>query len=246
MARFYEGNQTMYKRSAFYASVLVITLLAFQNCSEVFKANRSPSSELGNHGNQNHRDRDNDNDLAKPIVEATARDLLQSRRLLTSTFNSVFGPGAVALGGGNIDSDRGTFGDPCSIYEEYLVEIDGVRRLEDRTKTCPKGNVANGLTATMYPNPTVVRQAKIRNLCLAAVSNANRLAFVLAKVASGIPQPTEQNILKAFGLFYRLRPSPQPALIDSLRAMTPGTITSKNEWAPIVFTICVSPGWQIL
>lgn len=225
-----------------------LVLFSFQNCAE------SISWEEGeeNYSSfslalQDHKDRDHWTEaLAKVKVESTAEDLIADRRLLGAMLESIFGPSFLSLDQGRTQTNASEFGNPCSIYEDYWVRGAKGNERADARNTCAAQDSSRYFGAPVIPKPSVLRQRNIANVCHSLVTNNTTLNYAVAQIGSGNPQPTSANVRKAFHLFYRNKPAPGEPLIQSLQIMMPGKGTLRKDWAPVLYTICISSGWQIL
>jgi hypothetical protein len=73
------------------------------------------------------------------------------------------------------------------------------------------------------------------------------LANALAHLNAGtIPAATDENVLKAFRLFYRSQPAPRPAVLGALKGTLPAQVTQASDWSPLLYSLCTSSEWQIL
>lgn len=247
-------------RIALLLFVAAGTGVSFQNCGQQFAIEDElastaiddiPGTIVEDHEDRDPGHEDPDTLTEKAYVEAESAPILPDRRLMDSILNDIFGPNYVNLEGGRIRSNAADFGMPCSLYEDYRI-----RRASDNALVsagplfaCRASNTDDAVTAPISPSPGVKRQANLIQTCNALVSNATTRAYALQRIqgGTGVPSPTEENMLKAFRLFYRSKPDPHQALLQSLQIMMPGgTGVTAADWAPVLYTLCISPGWQLL
>lgn len=243
-----------------FALILLVPglLMIFQNCAPTLKSEeveRSIASLDTEHVDREHGTLET---LSKTVVETRAEDLLADRVLLLAQLTAVFGPSTALLDaqGDRIATNMTTFGSPCSLYENFFYEAKDskgvmVQGAADANRGCAMSNTANALKATVYPQASVVRQAVLGHLCLKLATAPATLAFALKRIEpAGNPEPTADNVVKAFRLFYRNAPQPHDALVQSLQVMMPGDSAERarvaTDWSPVLYTICISSGWQLL
>ncbi len=239
----------------FPAGFVGLLILTFQNCARNIESKEIQTEvsaiEMA------HVDRQHGLEIAeKAVVETRSEDLLSDRVLLIAQLSSVFGPGVPSLDEDGIQRDMTVFGSPCSLYENYLYETKDatgkvVHATADISRPCAMNNSAAALKATVYPQASVVRQGVLQHLCLKLATTPATVKFALKQIdAQKTPEPTSANVLKAFRLFYRSAPEPPEALIGSLQVLMPGISEDRPsedmDWSPVLHTICVSSGWQLL
>jgi|GEM_PF-1502797 len=238
--------------------VSILLPLGFQNCAKA-PSEQSEEMVLALSLEAEHVDREHGTPIAmeKTVVEARSEDLISDRVLLLNQLQYVFGPRVFSHDTDGIRTGMATFGSPCSLYEAFNYEVDAkdpvtqapIKRviIADGLRACANQNSPSFLKATLYPKSSVIRQGVLSHLCLNVATDPLALTFALAKIQKiGVPDSTEENILKAFKLFYRHKPPPSEALIQSLLTMIPTSGVTQENWAPVLYTLCVSPGWQVL
>lgn len=240
-----------FKLSFFTLGLISLILLAFQNCADSITwteegetEQTSLKIELQEHINRDHWTEP----LQKVRVESTAEDLIADRRLLMAILENIFGPSFKTVDNNRIQTNGSELGNPCSVYEDFIVinPADSKRVRADASRTCLYQDSAEYLNAPIIPKASVIRQRNIANVCHSLSTNTTTRNFAVAQIGAGNPQPTSANVRKAFHLFYRNKPSPPETLIQSLQVMMPGKGSVKADWAAVLYSVCISSGWQIL
>lgn len=206
----------------------------FQNCSPL-KVTEDLSSELGQLQSVETR------------TQTTYMPVLADRYYLRSLFESVFGPTTATVDSAKIFFNTQVNGSPCSIYENHAARgNDGVLRPVDPMQACSI-NAPARLVAQVNPRGTVSREALMARACSDLSNNNQTFAYALAQVSSEpLPQATDENIIQAFQLFYRIHPEPTPQLLTALKGVLQEGGLSIDNWKSLIYTICVSPHWQVL
>lgn len=238
----------MFKRSQFiiFGSLTLMssTALLFQNCSANFAAvdKQKQLSSLS-------IDID---ELEVPVAveksETSFQPVLADRYYLKSLLESVFGPSASNVDTAKNLTDFQINGSPCNFYEDHSQSKDsrGAKVRAVAMEACAL-NSSNRLSSQTNPLPTVTRQAKIVRACSDLTTNATTSSFAFKKISSkSIPEATEANIKTAFELFYRNNSDPDQGVLDSLRMMLTADAPTADEWRTVLYTICISPQWQVL
>lgn len=247
------------KRVLILAFACGILATQFQNCAPANSGLEVNLSSLGDEDlpdepvdviDQTHSDQNHGTEV--PVVEKPA--LEQSRALLDrkavyNLFVDVFGPGVESFGVmTTLKAEKAIMGSPCSLYDNFRSARAnfGIDRAAD---PCANTDAANSMSAPLNPVGNVIQQAMINNVCQAAVATTSTFNYFLAQVrgstGTSTPANTEENIRRMFHLFYRGKPAPHEALVQSLQIIVghPATI---NGWKTAISTTCVSSHWQAL
>lgn len=239
----------MSKKVLALSLISVCTLMMFQNCAPGLEQAELPSIvttksvvDIG------HEDRDHDpTPFREDKVEVSAKDLIYDRVLLMNHLTSVFGTRVDALDKDNVATDLRNFASPCSAYEQFNYKNSAGKIANSGFRTCGISNNAASMKASLYAETSTSRLGVMEHLCRALTADATSRTFALRKIASdGKPTGTKANVLKAFRLFYRSAPVPPDSLLQSMQVMLGRENVDAEAWTPVLFTLCVSPGWQVL
>ncbi len=177
-------------------------------------------------------------EVKKP--EITYSPMVLDRFGVVGLLSDVFGPEAMNIAVvKQIAGDSNVFGGSCN----FLTKSTG-------TASSPLVECANSfarLGVKTHVGVNSLRQGRINEACMQLVSNAKTMAYVMARVdnSSALPEATDKNTLNLFTLFYRTKPVPRQALLDSLK-LNVGYPASKEGWQRAVYATCVSGYWQVL
>jgi hypothetical protein len=220
----------------------------FQNCGRDGFSSADSASVESLETIQDPGDHDPDPELVEKSY-THYEPLLADRFYLKSLFIDVFGPTAVSVDSTRTYLNSSDHGSPCSIYEDQNTfnSATGKWAQADPMEACSRTSPAL-LSAQVNPKATVTRQALLTHACSDLTTNAGALDHALARISPSatVPEPTRDNILRAFHLFYRQRPAPQEGLMDALTVMFPPTGVTKEHWRTVIYTLCASGYWQVL
>lgn len=239
----------MSKRWLMNALLGVCTIMMFQNCAPgLQEAEFASEGIFAQSIDVDHKDRDHDpTPFREDKIEVNAKDLIYDRVLLINHLTAIFGTRVTALDKDQIRADMRNFASPCSAYEQFNYLNANKKVASAGFRNCTIGNSAAAMKASLYPETSTSRQGTMEHLCRALASDNTARAFALKKLASnGKPAATKENVLKAFRLFYRSAPLPPDSLLQSLQVMIGRQNAAPAAWTPVLFTLCVSPGWQVL
>lgn len=229
---------------------ITATTMFFQNCGMSMQQDDFGSTGIDVvNTSAVHTDRDHDpQKFAADKIEVRAKDLIAGRSLLVKQLTGVFGERVAVLDKDKISRDARNFGGPCSMYEHYnYVTTTGVLASADPNANCQSSNSASALRASLYPETSTIRQGTMEHLCRALTADKTARQVALKKLsADGKPKATKENVLKAFRMFYRSAPLPPDPVLESMQVMMPSENVTEEQWTPVLFTLCVSPGWQVL
>lgn len=228
--------------------VAAVTIATFQNCAPGMSQLDFGSQGLTSQTvDTDHKDRDHDpRPFREDKIEVSAKDLIADRVLLINQLMSIFGTRVGSLDKDKIAVDLRNFASPCSAHEQYNYLKDG-KIVNAGFRTCAISNSAASMRASVYAETSTVRQGLMEHLCRALTADPNARSFALKQVAAnGKPAATKDNLLKAFRLFYRSAPRPPDSVLESLQVMIGSEEATPAQWTPVLFTLCVSPGWQVL
>lgn len=240
------------KNSAFVILAGLIVASQFQNCAPTYMlgGDEDSDSQLAIvEIDMNHPGQDHGSEI--PIQEKPA--LEQSKTLLDriaiyNMFLDIFGPTAANLASmKTLKADKAVMGSPCSVYDQFRSKRANFQ-IDPAAEPCANSDAASSLSAPLNPVGNVLHQALINNVCQEAVM-ANTVNYTLAQIRGSIgnraPDNTEENVLRLFRLFYRGKPEPHEALVQSLQILIgePATLVG---WKTAISTTCVSSHWQAL
>lgn len=227
-----------------------LSLVSFMNCSRgLQQAEFASEGPVVQSVDIDHKDRDHDPTAFRhEKIETAAKDLIYDRVLLISHLKSVFGTRVATMDKDRIETDMRTFASPCSAYEQFNDYDEATKKIVNGNfRTCAIGNSASSMKASPFAETSTSRQGTMEHLCRALTADTAARTFALKKLSSdGKPAATKENILKAFRLFYRSAPVPPDSLLQSLQVMVGQEQATSAQWTPVLFTLCVSPGWQVL
>lgn len=225
------------------------SIVVFQNCAvqNQFESldlsstsAESPTEGMGeshlSHGGGTHVAPE----VEKPKISYSP--MVLDRFSVVSLFSDVFGPDAMNISVvRQIAGDSNVFGGACN----FLTKQTG-------TASSPLVECNNSF-ARLGVKPHVginsLRQGRINEACTQLVTNAKTLAYVMARIdaasATTVPEANDKNTLNLFTLFYRTKPAPRQALLDSLK-LNVGYPASKEGWQRAIYATCVSGYWQVL
>lgn len=242
--------RSMYARISLVI-VSLFVMVHFQNCAPAAKEESVLDSMSGATPiDQIHRDNDHSTDI--PMQEKVALEVSKSlldRSMIYSLFVDIFGPDAAAIAALNqLRAERAVFGGPCSVYENFKSVRAGLK-MDSEAESCANSETANNLGAPVNPVANVLQQALINDVCQQVLMNAKTYNFAIAQIkensAVAIPANTPENVLKVFRLFYRGKPDPDAALVNSLQLLV-GDPATTDGWKAAISTTCVSSHWQAL
>lgn len=239
----------MSKRTLTLALLGVCTVMMFQNCAPGLEQADFASEVLTAQSiDVEHEDRDHDpTPFREDKIEVNAKDLIYDRVLLVNHLTSIFGTRVTALDKDNVATDMRNFASPCSPYEQYNYKNAKNAIANSGFRTCTVTNSAASMKASLYAETSTSRQGVMEHLCRALSSDTTSRTFALRKIASdGKPAGNKANVLKAFRLFYRSAPLPPDSVLQSMQVMLGREDVDAAAWTPVLFTLCVSPGWQVL
>lgn len=247
----------MMKPWMFAALAIGIVVTQFQNCAppgmgdltmELASLSVPEEEDDIPEFDQNHPDQNHGADV--PVVEKpglSQSSTLLDRKTLYNIFVDIFGPGMVSLRSMAIlKADKAVLGSPCSIYDNFKSKRADFE-IDPAAEPCTNSDAAAALSAPLNPVGNVLHQALINNVCQQAIANVETLNYILAQIRGAgetdIPANTQENATRLFYLFYRGKPAPYEALINSLQILVAPqpTVTS---WKTAISTICVSSHWQ--
>lgn len=229
--------------------VSIVIGIGFQNCGESgFQPSLDFASELESTSDTTHIAHISDPSMVAK-QDTLFEPLLVDRFYLTSLLQDVFGPSALdaSINTAATQLDVQSHGSPCSVYENHEIMVNGTVVEADAMLRCATAS-QDFLSAQVNPKATVTRQVQLVHSCSDLTTNATSLSFALKKIASGdLPAPNNDNLLKAYRLFYRDRSDANQSVLEALSQMLPqdGSLT-KEDWASVLYTLCISPEWQIL
>jgi hypothetical protein len=235
-----------FKKSMFSIFALVsATVFLFQNCA----GQRSPDSILVDLNNANQVNQDHVDDTPAEIPSLISSSLLMNRKVMYSLFVDIYGPAAnqiVPLQ--KLKVDKAVFGSPCSVYDNFRSAQAGYN-IDAEADSCANSAEASQLSARVEPSGNTLQEALINDICVRATENVTVSAYIMSQIKESptvvLPANSDVNILKLIALFYRGKPAPHLALIQSLRAVigNPGTA---DGWKNAFLTVCTSVHWQAL
>ena len=240
-------------------SVLSILIIPFQNCKVAFESTHKESVELNSENDQfeepvivdpknpNNPEPGEDHGLRKK-TETAYQPVLADRYYLRSLFTNIFGPSAEAVDSTKLTINALDHGGPCSLYENQYVynPSNGKKTALFAMRACGSTS-PNYLIPFVTPKVTVSRQALISRTCSDLTNNTTTMKFALNRISSeAVPASTNENVLKAFRLFYVTHPHPDEDLIKTLSYMLPTQGATLDQWRTVIYTICISGHWQIL
>lgn len=225
----------------------LISIMVFQNCAvqnQFETLDMSSTESLFDAMGESHLSHGGGTHVAPEIEKPkiSYSPMVLDRFAVVGLLTDVFGPEAMKVTVvRQIASDSNVFGGSCN----FLSKQTG-------TATSPLVDCNNSF-ARLGVKPHVginsLRQGRINEACMQLVSNAKTMAYVMARVdataATSLPEATDKNVLNLFTLFYRTRPLPQQALLDSLK-LNVGYPASPAGWQRAVYATCVSGYWQVL
>lgn len=180
--------------------------------------------------------------------EFSQEPILADRYYIRSLFEDVFGSSAAITDSAKVFFDVANQGSPCAIYEDHQIKDIKLGKLisGDTMQTCSVSSPSR-IAAQVTPKATVSRASLLARSCSDLTSNKKTVEYALSKISTDlIPASSEGNIRLAFKLFYRNGLKPEQAVIDSLSLMLPTSNVSIEDWKTVLYTICVSPQWQVL
>lgn len=220
-------------------TALTASILGFQNCSRslVLEMNEGEAVLASQQGVE-----------TPPELQKTSFEpVLMDRYTIRAFLKDVFGAGTDALPSFALTTNAIEYGSPCSVYENYL-SFNGTRNENANPMEVCSLAVANFTSAGVNPKASVTRQAELPRICSDLVHTDATYNTAMSKIAGGAaPALNDQNLKKAFHLFYRDKPAPGESLLDALKLMveTPDHVT-KGDWQNVLYTICASGHWQVL
>lgn len=254
----------VFLRSCLYFSIVSTPLFFYQNCGQgletIEQSSELSTSELKSLGIDVAEtnppvimDDHPDITTSLKVIELEAEPILADRRYLRKILADAFGPsafvGAINPTGIHLTDNQIDFGDPCSIYRQYRVQNNsGTFNVALVGENCSIDPGARGLGGPRLNSVTVSQFGWMHQNCLNLVENPTTFAFALTKMDATKENPdlTPQNMLKLFKQFYRDKPEPSPALLDSLFLLMNSSDTSSERWKAPLYQICTSGHWMLL
>jgi hypothetical protein len=222
-------------------------LVLFQNCGSKMTTSQVNFASLG------------DGDLIvpepteKPPVEvleyksnAFVNQMVANRVLTTNYFKSIFGDDFLATASSYIGRQASDFGSSFTIYDRVVTTDCATKR--NPLTLCLRGDTLD-LDAQPTIGVNVRREAWRIRACHVAtkLKTLNALKKIDAKTTSAkIPEINDENLEKAFHLFFRARKSPSIELLDSLTIASQRADKPIDQWKNVLLALCLSPHWQVL
>jgi len=194
---------------------------------------------------------------------------LMNKHQILSTLKFAFGPDVLNPSlsiEAYLQAYYAQFGGPCNLHEP-------VRYKDGSGKVTLEGSVTKDCNATTLsytpalPALTSSREALMDKICARSVHSLPPVRYAIAQIDARNPITTSTyvsvdsdpassavsrnyGLYKAFRLFYPTQPDPRsnsPVLLESLRVMfaNPAAPTI-NEWRNVLYTLCISPYWQVM
>jgi hypothetical protein len=141
------------------------------------------------------------------------------------------------------------FADVCSVYRQYKAyNANNSLAPSLAGENCALNSGTNGIGADIYSKPSVTRAGWIDQTCLNLVENSTTLQYALNQVDANNPNPDLNyvNMLKIFKAFYRDRPDPSAAMLDSLLMHADPANPLPERWKAPIYAVCTSSYWQVL
>lgn len=241
----------MFKRqivgSLTFGFLTATTAFLFQNCAAEFTATSAEDTTFSS-VSVNYEDPHVPTELLEK-VSTSYEPLLADRYYIQSLFADNFGPKAATVDTATMITDSLTNGSACNPYNDHSVAkraSDNAKLRANAMEVCGVAT-ASRITSPVNPKPTVTRQAKMVRACSDLTTNNETFNFFLKKIsAAPIPEPSEENVVKAVDFFYRSTSTPDQPVIDSLRMLFSSQTPTVDDWRSVVYTICISPQWQVL
>lgn len=229
--------------------MVAIIVLYFQNCGQL----RPNPSELdfstASITDEIYDDRNDFDPNMLEKVSTTSVPVMMDRYGVSGRLRQVFGPGADALTQTDIGRNKGDFGSPCSIYEDYNTRTgSGALSSAAPREVCSLDPGPNNLGAPVLPIGSVVRQALMAKVCTNLTLTAATMQFALNQIDSidPLPSASTENVREALQLFYHHMPAMDVSLVQSLQLLLDPNTPTLEQWQSVLFTICTSSYWQVL
>lgn len=179
----------------------------------------------------------------KPISQFTPP--LMDRQSVAAILENAFGP-SWTREPANVQVRAQDFGKPCSIYEEYLTQINGRAVLGTGSEVCRLSSA--NYNVSLETLATTARSSYLLTACSYLAHSDTTLNYFMSKVGSESERNTysDQVLTNAYELFFVGKPKPSVTIIDALRFLGVGQSDSKKAWSAIAFTLCSSGQWQVL
>lgn len=227
-------------------------MFGFQNCSNYSKKysmnqlDSSSKAKIFNVLVEEHP-------IEVKLLSASYELQLSDRNYVAGVLMDVFGPNSSEIINNNILLKYDELGGPCSENANFAVKTilkDRNPKLYDANRVCSEENTIKPLV----PSPQTLRQGLIIQSCSQLVGKTDipkTLEYSLGKIQVGatlsnLPLANSNNIINLHRLFYRERPLPSEAIIDSIKMMISSNKPTVEEWKTAIYSYCISSQWQVL
>lgn len=193
---------------------------------------------------------------------------VMNRHQIFSTLQFIFGPtiGDVLSIESTLSSSYAWFGGPCSVYDSvFSISAGKVVRDLSEIRRCNSTMLMN---TPAHPPMGSTRLALMDKICGRAVQTMGPVSHALQRADTrvnsvylpplddyadgkgGVVTARNHSLYLVFRLFYPTQPDPReidPGLLDSMRLFfeNPAKPTLE-EWQEVLYTLCISPYWQVL
>ncbi len=182
------------------------------------------------------------------VEKVEVSPLVANKTLTTNKLLAIFGSSLTHVASRNIAYQGIDFGARSSIYDR-LITTDCATNSRPETVCDTTTTLATEITHNVGLN--IRREAWRLQTCHAAVKNNTSLLFALKKINSAAtvsapPAINEENLNKAFLLFFKSRAPASPQVVDSLGIAAEDQDAKIDQWRSVFLSLCLSPHWQVL
>jgi hypothetical protein len=178
------------------------------------------------------------------IADQYLNPRMSSRDYIVSIYNHAFGLGINGVLDSLIKTNTGFFGDPCDIYENayYLDSKNKIQREAIGDINCSMSIQGNN----QLPSSSAVREGYRLKACYEGVRDLKTLNYLLSTYLQKVDTDkiTNSDISKIYSLFYQSRPLNTKALKVLGAISRAKSLSNREKWQTLVYTICASPQWQ--
>lgn len=181
------------------------------------------------------------------VEKAQVSQMVANRILTSNFFISIFGPGATNVVATNVGFHEKDFGSGFSIYE--TVATADCAKVKNLLVPCSVQASDPQTSSNMGLN--IRREAWRLRTCHSVVGVNANLLFALKRIQPSAlltspPDINDDNLDKAYQLFFRAKPLPDHSLLDALTIVSQKESDPINKWRSVLLTLCLSPHWQVL
>ena len=125
------------------------------------------------------------------------------------------------------------WGGPCDPYAQVYKLKNNKSSIEIEETECPDEGASAKLE--FYIEGDVLALALLDKTCVELVENKETLNFFLNRYK--IKNLNDENLMKAYSVFFPIKKASSDWISKA---------KNKNDWVPIVLSMCRSPLWQLL